>query len=58
MLEFSSYKEACLFGYKKGFEEGLGKGMEMSMWWDEQDCPSPNTEPMLIEAAPTAPASE
>jgi len=58
MIEFSSYKEACLFGYKKGFEEGLEKGMEMSMWWDEESCPSPNTEPMMIESTPVTPPSE
>jgi hypothetical protein len=50
MIEFSSYKEACLFGYKKGFEEGLEKGLEMSMWWEQSNCPpSPNTEPVMIE---------
>ena len=48
MVEFTSYKEACLFGYKKGFEEGLEKGMEMYAWWDEANCPA-NSAPMMIE---------
>ena len=51
MVEFTSYKEACLFGYKKGFEEGLEKGMEMYAWWDESNCPA-NSAPMMIEGTP------
>ena len=51
MLEFSSYKEACLFGYRQGFSDGLEKGMDMSEWWENENCP-PNTVPMIVESVP------
>ena len=52
MIEFTSYKEAFLHGYKKGFDDGMGKGMEIFMWWDDENCPPANTT-MMIETTPS-----
>ena len=52
MLEFSSYKEACLFGYRQGFSDGLEKGINMAEWWDSENCPPANTVPMITESVP------
>jgi len=57
MLEFSSYKEACLFGYRQGFSDGLEKGIDMSEWWENENCP-PNTVPMIAESVPVETPTE
>ena len=58
MLEFSSYKEACLFGYRKGFSDGLEKGIDMGDWWTETDCPPANSAPMIESVATETPPTE
>ena len=52
MLEFTSYKEACLYGYKKGFHDGLEKGIDMSNWWSDTECPPSNSSPIMLESIP------
>lgn len=58
MYNFTSYKDAYLYGFKYGFTEGLEKGIELSLNFDQDNTDCPNSSTSYVTTMESLPAPE